>query len=192
VSLNVRLKDLLGPVTRVKKTKKKMQVGCLTWRVVSAQPQPCAWKVVVRTGSWMGPPQGKLTLRRAHPGPSPHNCPGLRSCLSARWSTRIWLARNFDCNVTTFAPHKALELIVWGRLTFDERVVLHRVAGNRSASLTQVNVLWKPHNLSLDTHSDATVTREDSLSLSLSGSPDNTCGAGDLRGDPDVWEHEGG
>ena len=31
------------------------------------------------------------------------------------------------CYVTKFAPHKALKLIAWGKWTFDERVVLHRV-----------------------------------------------------------------
>jgi hypothetical protein len=31
--------------------------------------------------------------------------------------------------VTRFAPHLALKLIACGKLTFDERVVLHRVGG---------------------------------------------------------------
>jgi len=30
------------------------------------------------------------------------------------------------CYVTKFAPHKALKLIARGKLTFDERVVVHR------------------------------------------------------------------
>ena len=32
---------------------------------------------------------------------------------------------NFERNVTNFAPHEALKLIAWGRLTFEERVVVH-------------------------------------------------------------------
>ena len=31
--------------------------------------------------------------------------------------------------VTEFAPPEALKLIAWGNLTFDERVVVHRVVG---------------------------------------------------------------
>ena len=38
-----------------------------------------------------------------------------------------FLAREFEGHVTKFAPHKALKLIAWGKMTFDERVVLHRV-----------------------------------------------------------------
>ena len=37
------------------------------------------------------------------------------------------MAPNFERKVTTFAPHKALKSIACGKLTFDERVVLHRV-----------------------------------------------------------------
>ena len=33
----------------------------------------------------------------------------------------------FERNVTRFAPHEALKLIARGKLTFDERVVVHRV-----------------------------------------------------------------
>ena len=31
------------------------------------------------------------------------------------------------CHVTKFAPHKAVKLVFGGKLTFDERVVVHRV-----------------------------------------------------------------
>ena len=31
------------------------------------------------------------------------------------------------CYMTKFVPHKDLVLIAWGKLTLDERVVLHRV-----------------------------------------------------------------
>ena len=46
----------------------------------------------------------------------------------ARWSTRVFRRGRIPrCYVTKFAPRKALYLIAWGKLTFDERVVLHRV-----------------------------------------------------------------
>ena len=45
---------------------------------------------------------------------------------SARWARFRW-GQSFGCYVTKFAPHRALKLIVSGKLTFDERVVLHRV-----------------------------------------------------------------
>jgi len=34
---------------------------------------------------------------------------------------------NLEGYVTKFTPHKTVKLSVWGKLTFDERVVLHRV-----------------------------------------------------------------
>jgi len=37
------------------------------------------------------------------------------------------VGRNFDRNVTKFASHVVLKLIAWCKLTFGERVVLHRV-----------------------------------------------------------------
>ena len=39
---------------------------------------------------------------------------------------------NTGCYVTTVAPHKARKLIARGTLTFDEKVVPHRVAGDIS------------------------------------------------------------
>ena len=38
------------------------------------------------------------------------------------------LVQIFGRNETIFSPHKALKMIAWGKLAFDERVVLHRVA----------------------------------------------------------------
>ena len=38
------------------------------------------------------------------------------------------VAFKFEGYVTKFAPHTALKLIAWGKLTFDERVVAHRAA----------------------------------------------------------------
>ena len=46
------------------------------------------------------------------------------SVVSTRWSS---LARISERYVTKFAPHKALTLIARGKLTFDDRVELHRV-----------------------------------------------------------------
>ena len=53
--------------------------------------------------------------------------------MTARRNTRVSLARKFERNVTKFAPHKALKLIASGKLTYDERVVLHRVARDMSS-----------------------------------------------------------
>ena len=47
-----------------------------------------------------------------------------------------FVGSNFERNVTKFAPHKALKLIVRGKLTFDERVVLPRVGTPNSKSQT--------------------------------------------------------
>ena len=44
-----------------------------------------------------------------------------------RWSLRVTLVQNVERYVTKVAPHKALTLIVSGKLTLDDRVVLHRV-----------------------------------------------------------------
>ena len=35
--------------------------------------------------------------------------------------------QNFDRYVIKFAPHESLKLVEWDKLTFDERVELHRV-----------------------------------------------------------------
>ena len=48
--------------------------------------------------------------------------------VTTRWSMRVSLPSNLQGDVTKFAPHKALKLIAWGQLTFDERVVVRRVA----------------------------------------------------------------
>ena len=47
---------------------------------------------------------------------------------------------NLEGNVTKFAPHKALKLIARGKLTFDERAVLHRVdsAGSERVRVCQL------------------------------------------------------
>jgi len=42
---------------------------------------------------------------------------------------RVSFPTNLEGNVTTFAPHKALKLTLWGKLTFDETLAVHRVAG---------------------------------------------------------------
>ena len=45
----------------------------------------------------------------------------------ARCKSQVLLVQNFDRNVTKGAPRKALKSIAWGKLTSDERIVLHRV-----------------------------------------------------------------
>ena len=50
-----------------------------------------------------------------------------RSSPPARRSSTNSLAQKIERNVTKFAPRKALTLITWGKLTFYEMVVLHRV-----------------------------------------------------------------
>jgi len=46
------------------------------------------------------------------------------------------------CYVTNSAPHKILKLIMWGNSTFDERVVLHRVASRPCTTRTCVSMCW--------------------------------------------------
>jgi len=59
--------------------------------------------------------------------------------LAARWCSRVSLVQVFERNVTKFAPYKVLKLIAWGKLTFDERVVLHRVVpGNPFEMMPQL------------------------------------------------------
>ena len=41
--------------------------------------------------------------------------------------SNLTVASNFEGYLTKFAPHKALKLIACCKLTFDERVVAHRV-----------------------------------------------------------------
>ena len=50
-----------------------------------------------------------------------------------RWATRGSLPRIPEGNLDVTAPHKSLKLIAWGKLTFDERVELHRVDSCRKA-----------------------------------------------------------
>ena len=38
-----------------------------------------------------------------------------------------FVGSKFERNVTNVLPHKALQLIVWGKSNFDERVVVHLV-----------------------------------------------------------------
>ena len=47
--------------------------------------------------------------------------------LATRWSSRVSLPRISEGCVTKFAPRKTPKLIAPGKLTFDERVVFHRV-----------------------------------------------------------------
>ena len=47
--------------------------------------------------------------------------------------------------MTKSAPHKATQLFVWGKLTFDERVVLNRVAGFRGVKVEGSGLVFKAH-----------------------------------------------
>ena len=46
---------------------------------------------------------------------------------TTRWSSRVSLPQIFEGHVTKFAPRKTLQSIAGGKLSFDQRVVLHRV-----------------------------------------------------------------
>jgi len=46
---------------------------------------------------------------------------------TTRWSSGVSFVQIFGRYVTKRAPHQALKLIAWSKLTFDEGVVLHRV-----------------------------------------------------------------
>ena len=60
------------------------------------------------------------------------------TALPTRWTSRVALPRNFEGRVTIFAPHYALNLTAWDKLTFDERIVVHRVTrlGQRPGHLS--------------------------------------------------------
>ena len=47
--------------------------------------------------------------------------------VTTRRSPRDSLPPNLEGYVTKIAPHKAFDLILGGKLTFDERVIVHRV-----------------------------------------------------------------
>ena len=49
--------------------------------------------------------------------------------VTTRWTSRVSVHRHFEGHVTKLAPHQDLKLIVWCKLTFDERVVVHRADG---------------------------------------------------------------
>jgi len=55
-------------------------------------------------------------------------------CYTVEW---VLLPRIIsEGDVSKFAPHKAIQLNARGKLTFDKRVVLHRVVGPRPKVLT--------------------------------------------------------
>ena len=45
----------------------------------------------------------------------------------ARWASKVSCGPGSGVLCDRFAPYKALKLVLCGKLTFDERVVLHRV-----------------------------------------------------------------
>ena len=57
---------------------------------------------------------------------------------STRWSTRVSFPLNLGCYVTKFAPHKALKLIAWFKLTFDEMVMVSRVKGPQCGFMERI------------------------------------------------------
>ena len=64
---------------------------------------------------------------------------------STGWRSRVSLPRISEGYVTKFALHKAQKVITSGKLTFDERVVLHRVDGSmvvqRNTALERLSTL---------------------------------------------------
>jgi hypothetical protein len=59
---------------------------------------------------------------------------------TSRWNSRV-SSLKFEGHVTKFAPHEALESMTSGRLTLDEKVVLHRVECEVLA------YIWRNQNL---------------------------------------------
>jgi hypothetical protein len=51
----------------------------------------------------------------------------LYAVFAKRWSMRVSFLLNLEGGVTKSAPHLALTVIAWDKLTFDERVVLTRM-----------------------------------------------------------------
>ena len=92
---------------------------------------------------------------------------------ATRWTTRGSFPQNYGGYVTKCAPHQTRKLIARGKLTFDERVVLHRMGrawgseperSNGSNGAGQTPLHWaslKGHLQAID------ALFEEGLSLSL-------------------------
>ena len=65
--------------------------------------------------------------------------------LPTRWISRVLFLRILGCYVTKFAPRKALKLFASGKLTFDERAVLHRVEWYQGLGSTVLMTLHPEH-----------------------------------------------
>ena len=72
---------------------------------------------------------------------------------------RVSSGHFFKRNVTKFSPHTALKLIACGKLTFDERVVVHRLGRSRALPLS-VGVLQVERERSRDIESESERVRE--------------------------------
>ena len=123
--------------SRVIKKKKKTSAGRAPsperlvnyCRTTSASTAPCTSRRICclkHCDSHSAPCQPLLNFfSRMDSISTSHNPP---SAHPTRWSWRVSFVRTFERYVTKCAPYKALKLIARGKLTFDERVVLHRVA----------------------------------------------------------------
>jgi hypothetical protein len=69
-----------------------------------------------------------------------NNPPEIR--LSTPWTKKVSFPQISGGNVTKFVTHKALKLIARGKLTFEEKSVVHRVVGGVGA--TRVYSLCSP------------------------------------------------
>ena len=65
--------------------------------------------------------------RVRHTGPFRVHAQSCHIRQATRWTSRGSLPQYFEGYVIKFAPHKAVKLIGRGKLTFDERFVVHRV-----------------------------------------------------------------
>jgi len=94
--------------------------------------------------------------------------PPLRSAVGNRGIIRPTVP---GCYVTKFAPHEALKLIAWRKLTCDERVVLHRVVVTRvwwpHFSVRERRVCWQhlslPHGGARTVHQKSTYLTQSTL-----------------------------
>ena len=90
-------------------------------------------------------------------------CTSLYPRLSARWTTRGSFPPNLKGNSMICAPHNAAKLIALGRLTFYERVVVHRavLSGRSMSAHTQSYTLDpEPYNLDYNPRCPVTVNHK--------------------------------
>ena len=88
------------------------------------------------------PPATRHGILLYYPDPDPSNNESLFSisikiAAATQWTSRVSTPLKSVWYVTKFATHKALKTIVRGKLTFDERVELHRVVTGLVVSYKQ-------------------------------------------------------